>query len=209
MKTKTMKFVMMMTMPAAVLAFTSCSSEPKTEATYSSVEQSPALSETGRGAIMVDTEKSTFTIESINPSDRTVKLRKSDGSLEKFECGPEVRNFEQLKVGDEVTATVSESLAVRLVKGDDALVSAGTSTEVVRAPSGEKPGGKVVDTVSFTAKIVSLDASTRHVTLETSGGEKETVKVGPDVDLANVKPGDHVGVRATRAFAIAVKTPEK
>jgi hypothetical protein len=31
------------------------------------------------------------------------------------------------------------------------------------------------------------------------------VDVGPDINLANISPGDHVGVRATRAFAITVK----
>jgi hypothetical protein len=35
-------------------------------------------------------------------------------------------------------------------------------------------------------------------------GTNQTVKVGPDINLVNVSPGDDVGVRVTRAVAIAV-----
>jgi len=64
-----------------------------------------------------------------------------------------------------------------------------------------------VDTVAFTAKVVSVDAMGREVTLQMPTGPNKTVKVGPDINLANVNPGDDVGVRLTRAIAISVKTP--
>jgi len=209
MKNKTVKFALMM-MPAALLGFTSCSSTPeqKTEANYSPIEDSTTLTETGRAGVEIDAMNAVYTVDSIKPADRTVVLRERDGSLTAVECGPEVRNFDQIKVGDRVTATVAQSLAVHLVKGDSVPLGAGTTTAVVRSPEGAKPGGKIVDTVAFTARIMGVDVPNRRVTLQTADGEKETVKVGPDIDLANIKPGDHVGVRATRAFAITVTDSE-
>ena len=65
----------------------------------------------------------------------------------------------------------------------------------------------MADTVGFTAKVVSVDAMKREVTLQTVEGRNQTVKVSPDINLANVKPGDDVGVRVTRAFAISVTPP--
>jgi hypothetical protein len=210
MKNKTMKFTMMM-MPAALLGFTSCSSTPeqKTEAVYSPIENSQTLSETGRGGLELQAMKAVYIVDSIKASDRIVVLRERDGSLSAIQCGPEVRNFDQIKVGDRVTATVAQSVAVHLVKGDSVPLGAGTTTAVVRSPEGAKPGGKIVDTVAFTARVTGVDVLNRKVTLQTADGEKETVKVGPDIDLANVKAGDHVGVRATRAFAITVIDSDK
>jgi hypothetical protein len=77
----------------------------------------------------------------------------------------------------------------------------------VRAPLGEKPGGQVVDTVGFTAKVVSIDPATRIVTLQTPDGKNQTIKVEPDIDLTGVNPGDDVGVKVTRAFAVSVTSP--
>ncbi|HWD92227.1 MAG TPA: hypothetical protein VG938_07750 [Verrucomicrobiae bacterium] len=206
-----MSLATMLVIPAAPLAITSCSSnsEPQTEASYPAAEKSPDLTETGRGGVVLQAAKSEFLVESVNPADRTVKLWHADGSLSTVECGPEVRNFDQIKAGDHVTATLAESLAVRLIKGDEVPTGAATTSAVIRSPEGAKPGGEVVDTVGFTAKVLSVDAARRQVTLQTADNNSEVVKVGPDIDLTNISPGDHVGVRATRAFAITVKSAEK
>jgi hypothetical protein len=207
MKTKTMELVMTMAVSATLLTCSSCSStsEEKAEADSPPVKNSTTLTETGRGAVMIDSVQSVSTVQSVNAIDRTVVLRHLDGSLSTVECGPEVRNFDKIKVGDRVTATVAQSLALSLIKGDEVPMGAGTTTAVVRSPAGSKPGGKIVDTVGFTAKVTKVDARNRQVTLETADGESKTVDVGPDINLANISPGDHVGVRATRAFAITVK----
>jgi hypothetical protein len=78
---------------------------------------------------------------------------------------------------------------------------------LVRAASGEKPGGKIVDTTGFTAKVRNVDKLNREVTLQMVDGSTQTVKVGLDIKLSKIKPGTDVGVRLTRAFMIAVTTP--
>jgi len=149
----------------------------------------------------------TATVQSINAADRTVVLQRPDGSVTTYECSPEVRNFDQIKVGDQVTATAAEELALALIKGG-VPPAAGTASAIVRSPLGAKPGGKIVDTVAFTAKVMSVNAMGREVTLQMPDGQNKTVKVGPDINLANVNPGDDVGVRLTRALAISVKEPK-
>ena len=133
-------------------------------------------------------------------------LQHPDGSLSTYQCGPDVRNFNQIKVGDQVTATVAESLAIGLMKGGNVPTGTGTSSAMVRA-LWAKPGGRIVDSVGFIAKVVSVNAMKREVTLQTADGQTKTVKVSSDINLANVNPGDDVGVRATRAIAIAVTPP--
>jgi hypothetical protein len=194
---------------AVPLLMTACSS---TSASPDSTNAATASQDAGggpeivRGGVVIDAATGTDTVQSIDKDTRTVVLLHGDGTTSNYECGPEVRNFDQIKVGDQVTATVAESVAIALIKGGGA-PAAGTATATVRAPLGAKPAGKMVETVGFTAKIVSIDPATRKVTLQTPDGQTQTIKVGPDIDLTGVNPGDDVGVKVTRAFAISVTSP--
>jgi len=187
-----------------LLTLTSCSSTPKSQP---GAMDDVTLPEGIHGKVTLNTVTATATVKAVNSADRTVVLQYEDGSLTTYACGPEVRNFAQIKVGDKVTATVAESVAIGLLKGGGMPIGSGTSSAIVRAPTGAKPGAKVVDTQGFTAKVMSVDAQKRVVTLQTVDGETKTVHVGPDINLANISPGDDVGVRITRAFAIAVTEP--
>ncbi len=155
---------------------------------------------------MVNAVTATATVDSINAAERKVVLRREDGSLTTYACGPEVRNFDQIAVGDKVSVTLAEELAIALVKGG-LPTAAGQSTAVVRAPVGEKPGGKIVETVGYTAKVVEIDLAQRVVTLQMPDGKNKKVKVGPDIKLDDVKAGDDVGVRLTQAMIITVGKP--
>jgi hypothetical protein len=192
MKNKILKLAAIIMVPAALLALASCSSTPEPDSTDVHAH------------VMLNTATATATVQSINPADRTVVLLHPDGSVTTYECGPEIRNFDQIKVGDHVTATVAESLAIGLIKGGGVPTGAGSTSATVRSPLGDKPAARMVDTVGFIAKIVSMDTANRQVTLQMPDGTSETVTAGPDVNLANVSVGDSVGVRLTRAIAITV-----
>ena len=198
MKKQILKLTVMLLMPAALLVFTGCSSTPKSQT---------AVSEAMRGGVVMDVVSAVATVQSVNASNRIVVLQRPDGSLITYECGPEVINFDQIQVGDQVTAQVAEDVAIGLVKGGVPPM-AGAANIMVRAPLGEKPAGKMVNTVGFTAKVMSVDKLNREVTLQMADGSTRTVKVGPNIKLSKVKPGNAVGVRLTRAFMIAVTTPE-
>jgi hypothetical protein len=202
-----MKWSVAALIPATLLALTSCSSESKPPAaTADNSATATNDMDTVRGAIVVDAITTTLTVKSVNADNRTVVLQRADDSLVTYKCGPDVRNFDQIKPGDQVTVTAAEEVALALTPGG-AAPAAGQATVVVRAPLGEKPAGKIINTVGFIAKVVSVDMATRHVTLQTATGENKTVKVGPNVDLANVKPGNDVGVQVTEALAISVTAP--
>ncbi len=199
------KWMVAALVPVALLGFTSCSSTSKQPS--ASTGNSTTETDTMRGAIVLDAIQATVTVKSVDAASRSVVLQRADGSLVTYKCGPEVRNFDQIKAGDQVTVTAAEEVALSLTPGG-AAPAAGQATVVVRSALGEKPGGRIINTVGFIARVVSVDTTTRHVTLQTATGENKTVKVGPNVNLANVKPGDDVGVQVTQALAIAVTAPE-
>jgi hypothetical protein len=189
---------------AALLGWTSCSTTPKQPA--ASGENPATDADSMRGAIVLDAVTATVTVKSVNRDIRTVVLQRADGSLVTYKCGPEVRNFDQIKPGDLVTVTAAEEVAVSVTPGMLA-PTAGQATVVVRSPLGDKPGGRIINTVGFIARVVALDPASHHVTLLLATGERRTIKLGPNVSLANVKLGDDVGVQLTEAVAIYVTAP--
>jgi hypothetical protein len=189
-------------MPAAMLALTSCSTKP-TEPTG---QQEITMIETKDGAAIIDTFTMTAKVTAIDATKRKLTLTTPDGKRATYKAGPDVINFNQIKIGDQVKAMVTEELAVFLRK-DGTPPSVGEAGAVALAPKGAKPGVLMADTVELTAQITAIDAKSRKATLQFVDGSTKQLKVGKDADLTRVKPGDAVTVRVTEALALLVEKP--
>jgi len=161
-----------------------------------------------QGAILVEAVQATAKVTAVDPDTRKVTLE-VDGESKTVTCGPEVRNFDQIKVGDRLTITFVESLAVYLEKAGPAAGGEEFST-VTLAPQGAKPGMLVTDTVVLKAKIQAVDAKKGVMTLTTPDGKTKTLKVAKkDTELKALKKGDDIVVRVTEALAIQVEPPKE
>ena len=158
------------------------------------------------GAIEVGAITATAKVTAVDPAKRTVTLVNEAGETNTYTLGKNVRNFDQIKVGDQVKATLLESVAVA-VRKSDAAPNAGERGVVAVAPKGAMPGVVMAKTREITAKIVSIDPTARTVTAEGPMGGKPTFKVGPDVNLDQLQQGDAVTLRVTDALAIRVEKP--
>jgi hypothetical protein len=201
MRTNMLKWSVIALTPAAMLAFTSCSSEPKIEPTTSAVYQQGVP-----GGIFVETYKNTATVTAIDAASRKLTLVTPDGRMDSFKAGPEVVNFDQIRVGDQVKAMVTERLAVYMAK-DNPLASEGEAALVALAPKGAKPGGLMASTVQVIAKVTAIDLKHHKATLQFPDGTTKTVAVRKDVDLAQRKVGEELVIRCTEAMAISVEKP--
>mgnify|MGYP002683121108 CR=1 FL=1 len=105
-----------------------------------------------------------------------------------------------------VDGTVTEALAVFL-RPQGTPPSVGEGTAVALAPKGAMPGGMVATTSEVTARVVSVDAASRHVTLQLPDGRKRTVSVNPRINPTKVAPGNAVTVQVADALAISVERP--
>lgn len=156
-------------------------------------------------ATVTGMHKITATIDKIDPDTRTVTLERHDGTMVDLELGPEVRNFDQLRVGDIVTMTYKEALTLSLKKGGSGETSMQETPSMERAASGAKPGGMVGREVKVTANVVAVDRKTKTVTLQGPEGGTRDLKVKDPKELANVQVGDQVEAVYTEAFAVSVK----
>jgi hypothetical protein len=195
----TLRFLMMAVASVMMLGLASCSKENKkgTAAMNQPVE-------IGRmEAVAVTTMAA---VKSIDSANRTVTLQGTNGATGTYRCGKEVKNFKQIKVGDQVNVTVLESMAV-FVSTSDMKPGVEAVQTVSLAPKGAKPGMVVANTAEAVVRIDAVDAANRTVTFTGLADMPRTLTVGPDVDLANLKAGDNVMVRYTEAMAIVVEKP--
>ena len=169
----------------------------------------PAKKQTGEpGAVVVEVVKATAKVTAVDAAKRTVTLE-MDGKSKTITCGPEVKNFDQIKVGDQLKVTFVEALAVYLQKAGAPAGGEEVKT-VTLAPKGSKPGVLVTDTIVLKAKIDAVDAKKGTVTITTPAGETKTMKVDKKVKgLKALKKGDDIVVRYTEALAIVVEAPKK
>jgi len=158
------------------------------------------------GAVEVEAVTSSASVLAINFPNRTLTLVMPDGSKQQYKVSKEVNNFNQINVGDKVSATLVEALAVYL-RQSGAPASAGEAETVSLAPQakGAEPGIVMTDTKEVTAKVQFVDRKNHTVTLKFDDGSRKTVRVNKSVDLAGVKAGDDVTVRLTDALAVVVR----
>jgi hypothetical protein len=150
----------------------------------------------------------TARVEAIDAAQRTVTLKGPKGNLKTMAVGPDVRNFDQIKVGDMVVARYVESLTLTLKKDGKELRSMGEAMDGARAKPGEKPAGIVGRQVEVTADVIAVNAKMRTITLK---GPKQTVelKVPDRKQFKLVKVGDQIQAVYTEALALSVEPAMK
>jgi hypothetical protein len=158
------------------------------------------------GEIVVNAIQTTNTVLAIDAAHRRVTLKNLNGKIHQYKAGPQVVNFNQLKVGDVVKATVVERMSIFL-RQDVQSQSLSGSALVVRSLPGAKPDVIGVETLDFTATILDINNWLDQVTLQGVDGLTRTVSVGESVNLANFNVGDQVTVRITEAMAILIEKP--
>jgi hypothetical protein len=150
-------------------------------------------------------EKVAAVVEAINVQNRIVTLRSltRDASVV-MEVGDEVRNLDQVKVGDRVVVEFLEAMAVDLKKGGGMTPSAGVGGAAARAKLGEKPAAALGGAVEVVATIIGIDADEPSVTLKGPEGKVIEVLVQHPEKLAEVDVGDQIIITYKRAVAVAV-----
>jgi hypothetical protein len=143
------------------------------------------------------------TITAIDKATREVTLKGPQGNEVVVQAGPDVRNFDAMKVGDAVNVEYVEALTLELHKGSTAPVARVEQGAAARAQPGTQPGGAIGRKITVLAEVMAVDTAANTVTLR---GPNRTVvlPVADPAKLKNVAVGDRVEATYTEAVAIAV-----
>ena len=151
-----------------------------------------------------DIVEMTAEIVAIDHDARLITLEDEDGESETIFAGPEVKRFEDLKVGDKVTFRYYESIVSQIRRpGESAPAQSGDPT-LVRG-TGPKPSATLSQQTTATVTITALDPKVPSVTVKTEDGRSMSFKVEDKKNLEDVKVGDRVDITYTAAVMITVK----
>jgi hypothetical protein len=152
----------------------------------------------------------TATVTKVDAKDRWVTLKLEDGSLIDVQAGPAVKNFPQIKVGDQVVASQQDTVTIEVLPAGQAAPNVTGGSSIVTAPKGAKPMGVEVDTTVVSGTVTDIDYDQRLVTLQGPAGNSRTLQVGPGATkFGAVKKGDVVVLTLKTATSIEVKAPAK
>ena len=146
----------------------------------------------------------TASVEAVDSATRTVTLKGPAGDIVTLPVGPEVRNFDQIQVGDLVVVRYLGALTLKLKKRGTAKRERTDRDIVERALPGERPARIDAHEVHVIADVIALDPKTQTVTLR---GPTRVVdlRVNDPEQFKLVAVGDQVEATYTEAVAISVE----
>lgn len=161
----------------------------------------PAVAQ-GSKTITGETQIVTATVEAIERSTREVTLREPDGTYSIVTAPPEMRRFDELKVGDRITVRYFENVVIRLKAPGEKDVDSDTGAATRGA--GARPGGTLAEQRTITATITQLDPKVPSITFTGPKGWSYSSRVEDKKALAKVKVGDRVDITWTAAALISI-----
>jgi Cu/Ag efflux protein CusF len=177
----------------------------KTLAVLAALAVLPLVARAQKPVTHTEATELTTKIEAIDKTARLVTLKDKDGEMETIHCGPEVKRFDELKVGDTVTFRYYESVAYSIRKpGQPSGLPAQTGPAITRS-KGARPGGTVAQQETATVTIKTIDPKVPSVTVLTEDGRTVSLKVEDKKNLTDVKVGDKVEITYTEALMISVR----
>jgi hypothetical protein len=165
-------------------------------------------SQPGKAAIVAAAEISAQVV-AIDKATRTLTLKGPKGESVDVVAGEEVRNFDQIKLGDFVVARYAQALSLELRK---TRVAAGEPTvreEAGKAKPGERPAVGGARQVTALADVTAVDPQKSTITLKGPRGNVVTLNVQNPDQFKVVKKGDQVEVTYTEALALSVEPAPK
>ncbi|EXI76594.1 MAG: hypothetical protein AW10_04156 [Candidatus Accumulibacter appositus] len=151
---------------------------------------------------MVEAQVS-LVVKAIDKATRAVVLQDDQGEEMVITASDAVKNFDQIKVGDEVAASYTQTLVMKLKKGGGDLRVRIDSSDAQAAKPGDKPAAAVVKDVAFIADVDAVDRKTQMITLR---GAKKTVKlkIKDPEQLKLINKGDQIEGVYSEAIAVSV-----
>lgn len=171
-------------------------------------ESEPPLRQPGEPIVSGTVEERTESMQAyvieVDQEQRMLAVQDLEGNMVTLEVGPEVRNFDQIEVGDRISAEYREAVAFAVRRPGEAQPGVTESARVERAAPGEKPAAGAEETVTVTTTLESIEADRTAVTLREPNGDLLTVRVRDPENLENVQVGDRVQIEYSRAVAVSV-----
>jgi Cu/Ag efflux protein CusF len=142
----------------------------------------------------------TATVDRIERNSRVVTLRSKDNLVMQVYVDPTIKLFDELNVGDVVTARYTESIVVA-VTPNAKLSAPKDTTEAARKAGNEN----VLEQQKTVVTIENIDSQRMFVRYRTQDNQLAMFAVQNKALLDGIREGDRVEVTLTRARALSIE----
>jgi len=146
----------------------------------------------------------TATIQAIDKTTRLITLRNEKGEEDTVLAGPEVKRFDELKVGDKVKMTYYESMVFQVRKPGEPANPAADEAAFNHA-KGALPGGTLAHQEHTTVTVKAIDPAVPSVTVTTADGRTVTRLIEDKKNIQGLKVGDRIDITYTQALVTSVE----
>jgi hypothetical protein len=166
-----------------------------------------AAAKAGPRVVVAETTSIEARLDAVDVNTRRAMVTGPGGKTVSIKVGPEVKDLDQVKPGDQLVVRYFEPLALFIRKSAEPRAAAEVTAVQVIA-KGKKRTPVTVDTVEFKGTVEAIEYAKRRVTLKGAEGTRRTMKVDSTVKRLNeVTKGDQVVVRHTEATAFSMRKP--
>jgi Cu/Ag efflux protein CusF len=152
-----------------------------------------------------DMVTSTATIQAIDSTARTVTLRDEKGQEDTYTLGPEVKRFDEFKVGDKVTMTYYESIVLQVREPGQKGPTEEPAGATMTRSKGATPGATAALQDRMTVTVNAIDPSVPSVTVTTPDGRTVTRKVEDKKNIEGLEVGDQIDITYTLALVAHIE----
>ncbi len=167
----------------------------------------PALAAAQIKTIPGDAVTLTATIEAIERASRLVTLKDPDGTLTTITVPDDIKRFNELKVGDIITARYYENVTLRVKAPGEKDVD--TTQGALTRGKGGRPSGTAAAQRTITATITAIDPKVPSITLSGPNNWTYSSRIVDRNVLKQVKVGDKLDITWTEAVMLSAESPKK
>lgn len=148
-------------------------------------------------------------VTAIDHETREVTLTGEAGESISFVASEDVRNLDQVDVGDVVVAQLYEEIFIKVFANPDGIEPGyGDMMAAGVAEEGEAPGALEVDTTVITAVVEDIDLEAGTYSLRGPEGNVGTFEADNPANLERAEVGDLVVMTVIIAAGILVESPD-
>ncbi|HEX6733285.1 MAG TPA: hypothetical protein VF096_00615 [Azonexus sp.] len=152
---------------------------------------------------MIEAVQAAARVKAIDKASRTVTLSGPEGRSFNVMAGPEVKNFAQIAVGDEVVVEYVRAVSLQVQKSTGFREHA-QRDDAASAKPGSKPAAAVGREIRVVADVIGVDPKKSTITLRAPDGKVVELDVKNPEHFKAVKVGDQVEANYLESVAIAV-----
>ena len=141
-------------------------------------------------------------VERLDPFARSVTLRTPEGLLHTVYAGKELKAFDELRSGDNITVRISESVVVAVRPNAKMTVLEDNTAAAKKGP--DATGADVLQQLKAVVRVETVDLASQVITYRTADNRNVMRQVTNRKLLEGLKRGDTIEITYTRERAIEI-----